>query len=326
MPGRATAIALLLGLGACTTREVPEVLGDQPEALPVAQRSDKPTIPAVRTGELMLRRTRCYGHCPAYTIFVGLDGRVFYHGRHYANLRGLHTGWVQSDAVRGIFETAIADGYLDTRHEYSANITDNPTAFTQMVVGDRRHFVRNYANAAPAAVSRLQTEIDGLLGEVRWDRSPQLDPPDPSSCEVLGRAIERRCDDVLALTATGGDCMHWLHVWSGLASGPHATTPEKRRADEEQRHRCARHLQSLAATAVPATDPMPAPTLGPKCRAWFSQYPERCRASLHQGEPDSGCRGTQETTAHVLGVLQEPELEPQPRGRISEYDCDTYTR
>jgi hypothetical protein len=272
-----------------------------------------PVVPRVLSGELMLRRTLCYGECPSYTAIIDLDGKVFYHGRDYAERRGLHTGVVDRMRVQRMIGLALDNGYFDVDHAYEEQITDNPTFYTSVVADGKRQWVRNYARAAPESVQAIETGIDALLDYTSWDPTPQPPPAiHDEPCLELGRAIEQRCKDVLTLRARGGDCTYWFSVWNELG--------QRDGESVDQAPRCARHLLSFGLASAPALDPLPEQKLGPECRKWFAAFPEACHRDLLRGNVGS-CVDLERALYIVTADLDDSRMDPGMRKRTAEFHC-----
>jgi hypothetical protein len=297
-------LATLL-LAACTSSE----LGPgAPDPAP------PPAVPRVLSGELMLRRTLCYGECPSYTAIIDLDGKVFYHGREHAERRGLHTGVVDPVRVERTIALALDNGYFDAAHAYEEQITDHPTFYTSVIADGKRQWVSNYARAAPESVQAIETGIDALLGYTSWDAKPQLPPTiGDEPCLEFGRAIEERCKDVLTLRARGGDCTYWFSVWNELG--------QRDGESLDQPPRCARHLHSFGRTAAPTLEPLPERKLGPKCRVWFAAGPDRCHRDLLRGELGS-CYDMDDGLDVIASDLHDRTMDLATRQRIAEVHCD----
>ena len=301
-----TLLASLL-LSACTSSEPAQ------EALEPAT-APPPPAPRVLGGELMLRRTLCYGECPSYTAIIDVDGDVFYHGREHAKRRGLHTGAIDPMRVQRMIGLALDNGYFDAEHAYEEQITDNPTFYTSVVADGKRQWVSNYARAAPESVQAIETGIDALLDYTHWDATPELAPVTSSEpCLELGRAIEQRCKDVLTLRARGGDCSYWFSVWNELGQDDGQSL--------DQPPRCARHLRSLGRASAPPLEALPERKLGPKCRTWFAAGPERCHRDLLRGQPGS-CYDLAEGLDTIADDLHRRTMNLTTRSRIAEVHCD----
>ena len=312
LPGLSRVLASMrtllpaLLLAACTPRE------PTPEAAPAGA----PVKIRAEAGELVLRRTLCYGDCPSYTAIVDATGDVFFHGREFSERQGLQTGTVDPALVQQLFGLALDNEYFDADHAYERQITDNPTVYTSVVADGRRHWVRNYARTAPESVQTIEEGIDALLFRTTWDAMPRVEPViGNEACLELGRAIENRCKDILTLRGRGADCNYWFSVWEELG--------ERGRDEPHRPERCARQLRSLALASAPPIAPLPERELGPKCRHWFAELPDRCHRDLLAGNVGS-CNDLEETMEIVVADLHDPSMDPAMQKRIAEMHCDMF--
>ena len=118
-----------------------------------------------------LRRTTCFGTCPAYEMTIYNDGRVEYIGWASVKACGPRTATISGAAVAALtsaFEQAdyfaLADAY-DHR-----DVTDNPSAFTSYCDGTRSKSVKHYYGdrSAPRALNELEARVDAIVHTDRW--------------------------------------------------------------------------------------------------------------------------------------------------------------
>jgi hypothetical protein len=262
----------------------------------------------------MIRRTLCYGTCPGYTAYIDTDGRVFYHGLAHVERLGIHTGRVAPADVATLIDLTERNGYWRVGNAHERGVTDNATVYTAVVHDGRRHWVRNYAGAAPPAVGMTQTAIDALLEYVAWDDAPQVSPVEEDSCDRLGQAIAERCAWVLTLMGTGGDCSHWFAAWDALAM-----VDDGEASDLELL--CARTLRSLErAPSPPITRHSPI-AWGPNCTRWNRDRVGACHAALVGGDVNGApCAQVMYwTDVQVRGYLRFDDRALSLR--VAEYYC-----
>lgn len=119
--------------------------------------------------EIGLERTTCHGVCPAYTIIVKSDGSFRYVGESFVKKEGKHTGRVKKGSFNELAKFIRDEGYMDLDSNYSRAVTDNPAAFTTVVMNGKRKVICNYANAGPTKLWAIEQLIDKLLLEAKWD-------------------------------------------------------------------------------------------------------------------------------------------------------------
>lgn len=84
--------------------------------------------------EVRLRRTMCYGHCPAYSVSISKDGSVTYQGEHFVRVEGeVHStlsarDWAfLLDAIDRIHFFQLRDRYQSRKDGCAEISTDNPS-------------------------------------------------------------------------------------------------------------------------------------------------------------------------------------------------------
>lgn len=168
-------LALTIALAACAPRAHQDLYGS--------------TSKSWTADSLMLRRTRCFGYCPTYSITVTRSGRVNY--RH-GDPRDTASASVSSTApstLTFLSARARAIGFFDLPVEIARDpelcpnrATDMPTAIITIFVSDSATSVSDYHGcfigrdlSAPPRLVRLrdfEAEIDSILGSARFVNRP----------------------------------------------------------------------------------------------------------------------------------------------------------
>ncbi len=145
---------------------------------PVRIPARKTPLPAFDASSvrITLERTRCFGSCPAYTVFIEGDGSVLFDGRSYVAEAGRRTGTVDPSAVRVLYDQFRTSDFMSLDDRYVADITDNPTyTLTLETVGMRKTVV-DYVGAKagmPDSVTALQDAVDRVANTDQWIGPPQ---------------------------------------------------------------------------------------------------------------------------------------------------------
>ena len=86
------------------------------------------------------------------------------HVERKGELAGKVSVWKFHELARFIKDS----GYMELDDCYTRSVTDNPTAFTMVVMNGKRKTVRNYANAGPTKLWAIEQLIDELMTKVEW--------------------------------------------------------------------------------------------------------------------------------------------------------------
>jgi ankyrin repeat protein len=119
-----------------------------------------------------LKRTSCYGTCPAYEVTISGDGTVRFSGGSIGvMIPGDHVALVSPDAVRELVGEFREADFLSARNEYRGGWTDNPTQTLSLSVAGQTKTVVDYVGTdagLPLAIRNLEGKIDEVAGTARW--------------------------------------------------------------------------------------------------------------------------------------------------------------
>lgn len=123
----------------------------------------KPTIT-----EITLERTACFGFCPIYKVILRSDNTATYIGERFVERQGTYKAYISNfEYLAKIIE---ARRYFSLRNSYTAPVTDLPSAITSVVRNGKRKTIDNYANSGPIELWEIETLIDGLIANARWEK------------------------------------------------------------------------------------------------------------------------------------------------------------
>jgi hypothetical protein len=129
-------------------------------------------IPSAQTKgqitEITLERTTCFGTCPAYTVTLRSDGTITYEGRRFVEMTGTYQGQVYGFAR--LAHLILSEGYFNLKDNYSARVTDMPSAITSVVMNGKRKTIMNYGDAGPVELWGIEMAIDGMLKSARLEK------------------------------------------------------------------------------------------------------------------------------------------------------------
>jgi len=138
-----------------------------PSVAVMAQAKAPTPSPVSGPVEITLQRTPCFGTCPEYTVTLRDDGTVTYTGRQFVRVPGNHTWKIDAAAVRALAREMEAAGFFDLQDSYSALMTDNPTTYTTLKIGNRTKKIQDYVSGPPK-LKDIEARIDEVSGVKKY--------------------------------------------------------------------------------------------------------------------------------------------------------------
>lgn len=126
--------------------------------------------------EIQLRRTACYGSCPAYTVHLFGDGRVEYHGDRYVSTLGARHYRVDPSAVTELAKKFYESGFFNFCASYREMGTDFSSDETTIHLGNIVKTVYVYGGKAPEGLQELQKQIEQTANIGKFVASPDSRP------------------------------------------------------------------------------------------------------------------------------------------------------
>lgn len=125
-------------------------------------------LPQPRITEITLERTACYGFCPIYKVILKSDGTATYIGVKFVERTGTYKAYISG--FENLAKIIEARRYFSLRDRYTEPVTDLPSAITSVVRNGKRKTVENYGNFGPLELWEVETLIDGLIANARWEK------------------------------------------------------------------------------------------------------------------------------------------------------------
>jgi len=141
-----------------------------PEDLPKVH-APFPEIKDLKSLRITLKRTTCFGSCPAYTVEISGDGSVVYQGQSYVVLTGEHHDQISKEALSQILDAFRKADYFSLKDQYAFGVTDNPTTITSIAFDGTKKSVIDYVGeqaGMPHAVAQLEQTVDRVAGTLKW--------------------------------------------------------------------------------------------------------------------------------------------------------------
>ncbi len=124
--------------------------------------------PGAKEVVLSLQRTPCFGACPVYLVEVLGDGTLRFRGeRHVAVTEPVEVA-LEPEKLKELFARLDGSEFAGWKDFTTVNASDMPT----VVLTYKGHTVRHYRgdDAAPPALTKLEDDVDAILGTERWTK------------------------------------------------------------------------------------------------------------------------------------------------------------
>ncbi len=120
---------------------------------------------------IRLKRTVCYGTCPAYMLTVKADGKVNFFGQDFTETKGQAEGEISKENLKELIaEFKKVDFFaLDDNYTSEDCATDNPTVSTTLFMNDKvKKIEHDLGCKAPQELTDLEDKIDEIVGTKKW--------------------------------------------------------------------------------------------------------------------------------------------------------------
>ena len=131
--------------------------------------------PSNENAAVTLRRTVCFGFCPAYTVTLHDDGTATFDGDRFVAVMGHRDYRVDPAAVRKLIAHFKAANFFELEDEYRGNVTDLPTVRLTLSIGEKTKTVIDYAGemaGMPKVVRELELEVDEVGQTAQFIKKP----------------------------------------------------------------------------------------------------------------------------------------------------------
>lgn len=134
----------------------------------------KPGSPIdLTTVEIRLDRTECLGWCPNYSVVISGNGHVQYTGRTFVREVGEREATVPQDTIRELMGQFEKVKFGDLLPAYEESVTDCPSTFMTLRVGDHSKRVENYWSqgafddeGVDVPDRKIHEQLDGLADAI----------------------------------------------------------------------------------------------------------------------------------------------------------------
>jgi hypothetical protein len=123
-----------------------------------------------------LKRSPCFGRCPAFTAVIYNNGKAEYEGRSSAVRQGLYRS-VMSETQMKAIQKAASDMRLDTLNEKYINehLADFPPhSFSILINGSLKH-VYVMDTDPPSSIEQFEKLLESEIEKLDWKKVEQTD-------------------------------------------------------------------------------------------------------------------------------------------------------
>jgi Domain of unknown function (DUF6438) len=115
-----------------------------------------------------IKRSVCFGRCPAYEMKIYNSGFVEYRGNSSVTMLGLHTTTITQEQMMAFVNKAKAIKYMSMEDVYDNQyITDLPSTITSIVIdGVRKQVKKRYE--FPVELHAFERLFDELMKSEEW--------------------------------------------------------------------------------------------------------------------------------------------------------------
>lgn len=145
----------------------------------------EPRIDSKQVTSIAIEHTVCYGKCPRYSVDFCADGKVQYDGKMFVERKGIRRGVVPPKKFEELAKFVLAHEFMGLKARYASDVTDQPSVITIVVAEGKSKSVEDYARAGPKDLIEIESRIDLLFTQVKWD-----DELDEASTHPSGTGLE----------------------------------------------------------------------------------------------------------------------------------------
>jgi hypothetical protein len=120
---------------------------------------------------IRLKRTPCYGTCPAYMLTIKADGKVSFFGQDFTEVKGQAEGEISKEKVKELIAEFKKANFFELDDNYTSKncATDNPTVRTTLFINSKvKKIEHDLGCEAPKELTDLENNIDEIVGTKKW--------------------------------------------------------------------------------------------------------------------------------------------------------------
>ncbi len=120
----------------------------------------------------VLKKTACYGQCPAFEARLFSDGHLTFFGQKDVKNLGRFEAWTDGQILEQIKKEAYRIQFFELSEVYPVNghsLDDLPMTITYLNFDDREKTIINNFES-PLSLRRFESFLETLFAEVQWQK------------------------------------------------------------------------------------------------------------------------------------------------------------
>lgn len=109
-----------------------------------------------------MKRTPCYGKCPAYMVDIYDNGNVVFNGKSFVDYIGEHNGTISQEDINSIKEKINSINFFELDDKYDSNVTDFPSCIIDVNMDGKTKSILDRVGG-PKELKELETLIHELV-------------------------------------------------------------------------------------------------------------------------------------------------------------------
>lgn len=121
-----------------------------------------------------IKKDPCFGFCPVYNMQIKGDGKAVYNGMKNVEKEGVWYRTFTYEETNALFKAFETVDYWSFQDEYTAQVTDLPTTWTTLKIGEKSKTIKDYYGA-PKELKALEEVLSKIAEEeVDWKQEAEL--------------------------------------------------------------------------------------------------------------------------------------------------------
>ncbi len=119
---------------------------------------------------ITMKRTMCYGTCPAYKLAVYRNGTVEYEGKQFVRIKGHRTAFIGKEKVEQLISDFRKARFFSLQDVYENRMTDMPSVILSFTDNGVTKTVIHHrgSRTVPEQLFSLEQKVDTVVNSKQW--------------------------------------------------------------------------------------------------------------------------------------------------------------